>query len=141
MIYKTLWTRAGSGLLILMHEKFNWFCLTNNSGTIDEKRDGFVLEEKSSFKMLGFTFSANLDWSPYIISIAKTASMKIGALIRSMKYFSPEVALYHYKSTIQTRMEYCCHVWAGAPSRYLELSCKSRYAGLLVLNLLLLLNP
>ena len=57
MIYKTLWTRAGSGFLILMHEKFNWFCLTNNSGTIDVKRDGFVLEEKSSFKMLGFTFS------------------------------------------------------------------------------------
>ena len=46
---------------------------------------------------------------------------KIGALIRSMKFLSPEVALYLYKSTIPPCMEYCCHIWAGAPSCYLEL--------------------
>ena len=57
----------------------------------------------------------------YIISIAKIASKKIGALICSMKFLSPEVALYLYKSTIRPCMEYCCHVWAGAPSCYLEL--------------------
>ena len=82
--------------------------------------DGSVLEEKSSFKMLGLTFSSKLDWGSYI-SIAKTASKKIGALIHSMKFHSPEVALYLGKSTIQLCMEYCCHVWAGAPSCYLEL--------------------
>ena len=47
--------------------------------------------------------------------------MKIGALIRSMKFLSPEIVLYLYKSTISSCMEYCCHVWAGAPSCYLEL--------------------
>ena len=56
-----------------------------------------------------------------LISVAKTASKKIGALIRSMKFLSPEVALYLYKSTIRPCMEYCCHVWTGAPSCYLEL--------------------
>ena len=56
-----------------------------------------------------------------MISIAKTASKKIGALFRVMKFVSPEVALYLYKSTIRPCMEYCCHVWAGAPSCYLEL--------------------
>ena len=85
------------------------------------KMDGSVLEEKSSFKMLGLTFSSNLDWGSYIVSIAKTASKKIGALIRSVKFLSPDVALYLYKSTIQPCMEYCCHVWAGVPSCYLEL--------------------
>ena len=88
------------------------------------KIDGSVLEEKSSFKMLkmlGLTFSSKLDWGSCIISIAKTASKKIGALIRSMKFLSPEVALYLYKSTIRPCMEYCCHVWVGAPSCYLEL--------------------
>ena len=30
-------------------------------------------------------------------------------------------ALYIYKSTIRPCMEYCCHVWSGAPSCYLEL--------------------
>ena len=83
--------------------------------------DGFVLEEKSFFKMLGLTFCSKLDWASYIVSIAKTTSMKIGALICSMRFLSPEVALYLYKSTIQQCIEYCCHVWAGAPSCYLEL--------------------
>ena len=75
---------------------FDW---SENTGAIDVKMDG----------------------GSYIISIVKTASKKIGALIRSMKFLSPEVALYLYKSTIRPCMEYCCHVWAGAPSCYLEL--------------------
>ena len=67
--------------------------------------------------MLGLTFFFKLDWG----TIAKTAFGKIEALICSMKFLSPEVALYLYKSTIRPCMEYCCHVWAGAPSCYLEL--------------------
>ena len=94
---------------------------SKNTGAIDVKMDGSALEEKTSFKMLGLTFSSKLDWGPYIVSIAKTASKKIGALIRSMKFLSPEVAPYLYKSTIRPCMQYCCHVWAGAPSCYLEL--------------------
>ena len=42
-------------------------------------------------------------------------------LICSMKFLSPEVAPNLYKSTIQISMEYCCHVWACAPSCYLEM--------------------
>ena len=80
--------------------------------------DGSVLEEKLSFKMLGLTFSSKLDWSSYIISIAETASKKIGALIRSMKFVSLEDTLYLYGSTIQPSMDYCCHALAGTSSRY-----------------------
>ena len=76
--------------------------------------DGSVLKEKSSFKMLGLTFSSKLDWGSYIISIAKTASKKIGALICSMNFLSPEVALYLYKSTICPCIENNCHIWVGA---------------------------
>ena len=97
------------------------FDRSNNNASIDVKMNGSFPQEKSSFKMLGLTFSSKFDWGSYIISIAKTASMKIGALIRSTKFLSPEVALYLYKSTIHSCMEYCCHVWAGAPSCYLEL--------------------
>ena len=71
--------------------------------------------------MLGLTFSSKLDWGSYIISIAKTASKKIGTLIHSMTFLSPEVVLYLYISTISPCMKYCCHVWAGAPSCYFEL--------------------
>ena len=38
-----------------------------------------------------------------------------------MKFLSPVVALYLFKSTIQPSMKYCCHVWAGASGCYLEL--------------------
>ena len=63
------------------------------------KIDGPVLEKKSSFTMLGLTFSSKLDWGSSIMSIFKTASKIIGALIRSMKFLSPEVVsslkIYH----------------------------------------------
>ena len=71
--------------------------------------------------MLGLTFSSKLDWNSYFMSIAKTAYKKMGALICSMKFLSPEVVLYLYKFTLRQCMEYCCHVWAGAPSCYLDL--------------------
>ena len=105
---------AGKTQLVL----FDW---SNNNGSIDVKMDESVLEEKSSFKILGLALSSKLDWDSYIISIAKTVSKKIGALIRSMKFLAPEVSLYLYKSTICPCMKYCCYAWAGAPSCYLEL--------------------
>ena len=77
---------AGKTQLIL----FDW---SNNTSGIDVKMDGSVLEEKSSFKMLGFIFSSKVDWCFYIISIAKITSRKIGPLICSMKFLSPEFSL------------------------------------------------
>ena len=97
------------------------FDQSNNTGSIDVKS---VLEEISSFKILELTFSSKLDRGSYIISIAKTACKKIGALILSIKFLSPEIAMYLYKPTIRPCIEYCCHVWAGAPSCYLELLYK-----------------
>ena len=81
------------------------FDQSNNTGAIDVKMDGSVLEEKSSSKMLGLSWGGALK-----LSLAKTTSKKIGTLIRSMKFLSPEVALYLFESTIQICMEYCCHV-------------------------------
>ena len=71
--------------------------------------------------MLELTFSSKLDWVSYIISIPKTASKKIEALIHSMKFFSLEVTLNLYKSVIKPCMKCCCHVWYVTPSRFLEL--------------------
>ena len=82
---------------------------------------GSVLEENPSFKMLRLTFSSKMDSGSYIFSIAKTDSQKIGALIRSVKFLSPDVVPYLYESTKRSCMKYRCHVCAGAPSRYLQL--------------------
>ena len=109
-------------MLISVLKKLNWYRLTGviTNSTIDVKIDGFVHEEKLSFKMLGLTFSSKLDWGSYIISIAKKASKRIEVLIFYMKFLSSEVALYHFKSTIWPCMKYCCHVWACAPICHLE---------------------
>ena len=127
---------AGKSQLVL----FDW---SKNTGAIDVKMDGSVHEEKSSFKMLGLTFSSKLHWGSYIISVAKTASKKIGALIRSVKFHSPEVALYLCKSTIRPCMEYCCLV--GLVLLVATWNCwisyRNGYVGLLVLHLRPLLNP
>ena len=88
LIYETLWLsdfNAGKTQLVS-------FDRSNNTGSIDVKMDGSVLDENSSFKMLGLTFSSKLVWGSYMISIAKTASKKIGALICSMKFLTPEFA-------------------------------------------------
>ena len=101
--------KAGKTQLVLFDQ-------SNNTDTIDAKMVGSVFEENSCFKMLGLTFSFTLDQGSYIISITKTASRKTGFLVHSMNFFSPELPLFLYKSIIRPCMEYCCHVWAGAPS-------------------------
>ena len=82
--------------------------------------------------MLGLTFSSKLDWGSYIISTGKTAPNKIGVLIRSMKFLSPEVALHLYHLPMYgiqlSHLSWCPYLLLGI-------------AGLLVLHLLHLLNP
>ena len=71
LIYETLWTGVRSGLLIsMLKTQLVSFDQSKNNGSIDVKMDGTVLEERSSFKMLGLTFSSKLDYRSYIISIA-----------------------------------------------------------------------
>ena len=110
LIFETVSTGAGSSFLILIVERLNSFHLTSVITLVLLMRKWMGLEENSSFKILGLTFSFKLDWCPCIISIVKIVSKKIGALILSMKCLFPEVALYLNKSSIRSCMEYCCHV-------------------------------
>ena len=55
------------------------------------------------------------------VTLSKTTSEKIKALIHSMKFLATEVALYLYRSTIRPCMEWYCLVWAGARRYYLEI--------------------
>ena len=43
-----------------------FFYQSNNSAAIDVNMGRSILEEKSSFKILGLSFSSKLDWDPYI---------------------------------------------------------------------------
>ena len=102
LIYETLWIgladfNAGKTQVVSFDQ-------SNNNGSRMWKWMGLFLRKKSSFKMLGLSFASKLDWGSYIISVAKTASKKIGALIHSMKFVSPEVNLpyAHVWNTVVT---------------------------------------
>ena len=80
--------------LLVLFERFD------NIGSVDVKIDGSVLERKSFFKMLKLYFSSKLDWISYIISIAKTGSKKIWALVCYVRTLSPEFVLYLHVSQL-----------------------------------------
>ena len=73
------------------------FDRSNNSGGIDVKMDGSVLKEKSSFKILGVSFSSKLNWGSCIVPIVKTTFKKCGALVFSFFF---DVAFYLRKATL-----------------------------------------
>ena len=71
--------------------------------------------------MLGMSFCSKLDWSSCIVSMAKIASKKIGAQIRSMKFLFPEIAHCLYKLTVWSCMECCYQAWVLGTSCYLDM--------------------
>ena len=60
---------------------------------------GLFLRKNLSFKMSRLSLFSQFDFGSYSVSIVRFAKKKIEALIRSMKFLSPEVVLYLYKST------------------------------------------
>ena len=85
LVYVTLWT--GAGRVVLMLEKLNLFCLTG-------LRTLVLLMRKWVDLFLWKNHLLKLYWDFYVVSIAKTASKKIIALIYAFKFLSSEVALY-----------------------------------------------
>ena len=64
----------------------------------------------------------NWIWALTLSLLLKLPPRKLEPFLwTSMKFLSPEVAVYLYKSTIHPCIEYCCPVSPGAPSCYLEL--------------------
>ena len=78
--------------------------------------NSILLQELADIRLLGLDLTSNLSWDKYTRSIAKRASQRVGCLYRARQYLPPTVMLYLYKSTIRPVMEYCCHIWAGAPA-------------------------
>ena len=77
--------------------------------------NGIELPEETSSRLLGLTSTRSMDWKPYIQSIPKGASRKVGSLYRAQRFLTPESILYLYKSTIWPYMGYCSHILGGAP--------------------------
>ena len=119
LIYETVLNGTGSGLLISMLGRVNWFHLTGlvTLLLLMWKWMGLFLRKNHLIRWWGLTFLLN-----WIGAVTLSQLLKLPwVLILSMKLLFPEVALHLYKSTIRPCMEYSFHVWVGAPSCYLEL--------------------
>ena len=68
------------------------------------------LPEETSFRLLGLTFTRSMDWKPYIQSIAKAASRKVGSLYRFQRFLTPESICINLPFG-----HVCSHIWVGAP--------------------------
>ena len=81
--------------------------------------DGSVFEEKSFLRCWGWP--SLLNWVGVLVLslLLKLPPRKLESN-SFYEVFFPEVALYLYKFTVHPCMEYCCHVWAGATSCFLE---------------------
>ena len=87
--------------------------------------DGSTLKEAPCLeRLLGLKLTLDLRWNSYILSVAKETSKMVGSFFRSKRFLTPAAILYLYKSQIRPRMEYCCHIWAGASQH--ALSCLDR---------------
>ena len=63
-------------------------------------------------------------------SIAKQTSQRVGSHFCSLRYLTPGTILYLYKAIICPCMEYCSHIWGGAPqSGCLDLLDRFQEAG------------
>ena len=62
-----------------------------------------------------WTKSANFGSVSFLLIFQFIFNQCFFARAPPLKFLSPEVALYLYKSTIRSCMEYCCHVWLVPP--------------------------
>ena len=107
LIYETLWTGAGSGLLISVLKQLNLFHLIVRITTVLLlwKKDGSVLDEKSSFEVLALSSSEpvvhrrnlvslrgwlyKVGWPRIRAGLVSGLTCFIGKLIGSLIFFQP----------------------------------------------------
>ena len=70
----------------------------------------------------------------HIHSLAKHASQKLGFLARARGFFSSSHLLAIYKSQTRPSIEYCSHVWGGAPKLTLCLIDKVQSKAIRLIN-------
>ncbi|XP_045496949.1 uncharacterized protein LOC123695220 [Colias croceus] len=65
--------------------------------------------------ILGIDIASDVQFRGHLEDKAKLASKKLGVLARARQYFPPAHRLLLYKAQVRPHMEYCSHLWAGAP--------------------------
>lgn len=89
-------------------KKIPWVAFPNFEST--------PLNASATIGILGIDISSEVQFRDHLEGKAKLASKKLGVLNRSRRYFTPAHRLQLYKAQVRPHMEYCSHLWAGAPA-------------------------
>ncbi|VEN47725.1 unnamed protein product [Callosobruchus maculatus] len=93
----------------------------SHDGLPTVEMEGHPIVESPSVKLLGININNNISWHDHVVSIANTASQKLGVSFRCRKLYTPEQLLLLYKAQIRPLLEYYSHVWGCAPKHSLKL--------------------
>ncbi|CAG5057889.1 unnamed protein product [Parnassius apollo] len=86
-----------------------------NPFDVSPQFQGTPLVASASIGILGVDISSDVQFRGHLEGKAKLASKKLGMLSRAGQYFMPAHRLQLYKAQVRPHMEYCSHLWAGAP--------------------------
>ena len=134
---RLLWTGAGSGLLISILEKLNWFVQYNNTGAIDVKIDGSVLKKNHLLRSWGWLSILNWIGALTLSQLLNLPSRKLEPWFVLWSFFllrllciSINLPYSHAWNTVVTsRLVSLVATWDY------QISYKNGYVGLLVLHL------
>ncbi|CAK1584849.1 unnamed protein product [Parnassius mnemosyne] len=91
------------------------FTAKKNPFVVSPQFQGTPLAASASIGILGVDISNSVQFRGHLEGKAKLASKKLGVLSRARQYFMPAHRLQLYKAQVRPHMEYCSHLWAGAP--------------------------
>ncbi|VVD03140.1 unnamed protein product [Leptidea sinapis] len=81
----------------------------------------FTIKRTYFIGILGLEISSDCQFRGHLEGKAKLASKKLGVINRARQHFKPAHILALYKVQVRPHMEYCCHLWSGAPQYQLAL--------------------
>lgn len=73
------------------------------------------LSISGSIGILGVEISNEVQYGNHLEAKAVLTSKKLGVLNRAKQYFTPKQRLLLYKAQVRPHVEYCSHLWHGAP--------------------------
>ena len=82
---------------------------------------------------MGLNVSSECQYRDHLESKAKLVSKQLGVIIRARQYFTPKHRMTPYRAQVWPHMEYCSHLWAGAPqyqfNPFDRIQCRARIVG------------
>ena len=124
LIYETSWNGVKSGILISILGKLSWFGLTGPITVVllMWKWMGLVLRKNHLLRYWGWLSLLNWIGALTLSLLLKLPPRKMELFYFVLwRFFLLKLLCISINLPYSLCMEYCCHVWAGSPSCYLEL--------------------